>query len=160
MLTNVIKESEIKTWRLFILQNLMWRKWYKIDCMIWFHFCKQKMNRKIFEKKYSKMLTVVFLEAEIFFLLIFIYYFYQYAFIISRIKYDWSIKIFLKNQDLIHLSIRDDVSEEAVCDHGLLSCANMLFKFPAKDFLRFISFLLLMTIELTRAIPVVSKNSH
>lgn len=59
---------------------------------------------------------------------------------IIRIKYDSNI---LKNQDLIHLRIHGEVSAKATHDDGLSSYANMLFKVPAKDFLRFISFLLL-----------------
>lgn len=84
------------------------------------------------------MLTVAFLDAGILscsyssiFLLICFYYYPTK-----------NIQIFKKNknQDLIHLSIYDDASVEAVHDHGLLNCTNMFFKFPAKDFLRFITF--------------------
>lgn len=90
------------------MENVYLAKWYaekaryKIDCMIYFYLCNQKMNRKIFEKKYSKMLTVVFLDAGILSCSYSFIIFYQYAFII-RVKYDWNIKPVLKNQALIHL---------------------------------------------------------
>lgn len=78
-------------------------------------------------------------------------------FIMIRIKYDSNT---LKNQDLIHLRLHGEVPAKATHDDGLLSYTNMLFKFLAKDFLRFISFLLPKTMELTRAFPIVTKNSH
>ena len=160
LLINIIKEFEIKYWRFFFFAKSLSRESeIQIDGMIWFLLGKQKMNRNVFEKKYFKMLTVVLLDPGILscsyslFKKSICLYYYQNK---IWLKY----KHLLKNQDLIHLSFCDDICEKAVHDHGLLSCANILFKFPVKDFLRFISFLLLMTMRLTRAIPIVTKNSH
>lgn len=159
VLINIIKEFKIKNWRLFFCKIVSGESEIQVDCVIWFLFGQQKVNRNVFEKKYSKMLTVVLLDPGIlscsyslFFLSMCIYYYQNKIWL----KY----KHLFKNQNLIHLSFCDDVCEEAVHDHGLLSCANILFKFPVKDCLRFISFLLLMTMRLTRAILIVTKISH
>ena len=98
VLINIIKDFEIKNWRHFFCKIISGESETQIDCMIWF-LGKQKMNRNVFEKKY-------FVNSGSFgswdsFSLIFTYFFYQYAFIIIRIKYDWSINIFLQIKILI-----------------------------------------------------------
>lgn len=127
--------------------------------IVWYDFFL--VNKKWIEMylKRNTLLTVVLLDPGILsrsysliYLSICIYYYQNKIWL----KY----KHLFKNQNLNHLSFCDDVCEEAVRDHGLLSCANILFKFPVKDFLRFISFLLLMTMKLTSTIPIVTKNSH
>lgn len=95
VLINIIKEFKIKNWRLFFCKIVSGESEIQIDCVIWFLFGQQKMNRNVFEKKYSKMLTVVLLDPGIL-SCSYSLFFYQCAFIIIRIKYDWSINIFLK----------------------------------------------------------------
>lgn len=65
MLTNGLKEFEIKTWRLLIFQSGKWREWEtKLIVCYDFNSVNQKNELKISKKK-VKMLAVVFLEAGI-----------------------------------------------------------------------------------------------